>query len=106
MAKTYAKTYDVKFKQTNFPVVPVMIAVSAMLLIALAVVFVVDYRKRRALKKVEIDESAIADPDALQDANYSSILGDDEDGDPFDRSYGFRIDDPEDTASNTDEHDA
>ncbi len=103
VAKSYAKTYDVKFKQTNFPVVPVMIAVCAVLLIALAVVFFVDYRKRRALKAVEVDESAIADPDALQDASYSSILGDDEDGDPFERSYGFRIDDPEDAAADTDE---
>ncbi len=106
VAKSYAKTYDVKFKQTNFPVVPVMIAVCAVLLIALAVVFVVDYRKRRALKAVEIDESAIADPDLLQDANYSSILGDDEDGDPFERSYGFRIDDPEDAAPVEDTEDA
>lgn len=104
-AKTYAKTYDVKFKQTNFPVMPVMIAVSAVLLIALIVVFIIDYRKRRALKKVEIDESVIADPDAMQDANYSSILGDDENGDPFDRSYGFRIDDPEDTVSDPSDSD-
>ncbi len=101
VAKTYAKTYDVKFKQTDFPILPVMITVSAVLLIALAVVFFVDYRKRRKLQNVEIDESSIADPDALQDANYSSILGDDEDGDPFDRSYGFCIDDHEDTAFDT-----
>ncbi len=102
VAKTYAKTYDVPFKQTNFPIVPVMIAVSAVLVIAVIVVFIVDYRKRRALKPVAIDDADISDPDALQDAGYSSILGDDEDGDPFERSYGFRVDDPEEL----NEHDA
>lgn len=101
-AKSYAKDFDVKFDQTNFPIVPVMAIVSGILVVAVVVVFIIDYRKRHALDALKVDESAIVDPDAKQDANYSSILGDEEEGDPFDRSYGFVIDDPaDDDDSNT-----
>ncbi len=95
-AKSYASKFDVRFKQTNFPVLALMVVISAVLVAVVAIVFVVDHRKRRALKTVAVDESAITDPEALQDAGYSSILGDEEEGDPFERSYGFRIDDPVD----------
>ena len=94
--KTYASKFNVRFKQTNFPVLAAMVVISALLVAAVAVVFVVDHRKRRALKPVAVDESAITDPEALQDAGYSSILAEEEEGDPFERSYGFRIDDPVD----------
>lgn len=97
-AKDYADDFDVDFDQTNFPIVPVMAIVSGILVVAVVIVFIVDYRKRHALESLKVDESAITDPEAAQDANYSSILGDDEEGDPFDRSYGFVIDDPVDAA--------
>lgn len=93
-AKHYAGDFDVAFDQTNFPIVPVMAIVSGVLVVAVVVVFIIDFRKRRALNTIKVDESAITDPEAAQDANYSSILADDEEGDPFDRSYGFVIDEP------------
>ncbi len=99
-AKTYARKFDVKFRQTNFPIVLVMGIVSGILVIGAVIVFVLDYKKRKAATLAAegaVDESKLTDPDAIQDASYSSILGDDEEGDPFDRSYGFVIEEEEQT---------
>lgn len=101
-AKTYARKFDVKFRQTNFPIALVMGCVSGVLVIAAVVVFVLDHKKRKKLMPAAadaVDENKITDPAAIQDANYSSILGDSDEGDPFDRSYGFIIEEEDDAES-------
>ena len=44
-------------------------------------------------------------PEPVNDPNYSSILEEDEE-DPYDRSYGFPTEDPEDTADEAAEPEA
>ena len=59
-------------------------------------------------KKQEDAEQAAANPvpEEPADPNYRSILDDDAEGDPYDRSYGFRADDTAEPADETDGQDA
>ena len=107
-AKTYAKESGVKFDQdgvdTTF-VMTVCIAAGAVILLALAIVY---FRRRRAEDRAaesELEDDAPKDGE-ITDPNYRSIIEDDDaEGDPYDRSYGFRAEDDAEDGAEPDDPD-
>ncbi len=97
-AKTYAKSNKLDFDSDGFDpdvLVPLGIAAAAVLMLIAAALLV--YRRRRALDG-ETSSSENPEPEGDEyedDPNYVSILADDdgEEGDPYDRSYGFQLTD-------------
>lgn len=94
-AKEYAKTNDIDYDQDGIdPQLLLYIGIGVLLVIFVALGVVAWKRFVGKKTAAEQAKSAIPEEDEI-DPNYVGILGDDEDGDPFDRSYGFRIDDEE-----------
>ena len=95
-AKTYAVRNKVNYELDGFDVnviISIAISVAAVVLLVGAVFLL--YRKR---KHTAEKAAAQSEPEEYKDPNYQSILEDDdeEEGDPYDRSYGFRTEDGED----------
>ena len=98
-AKEYAASSGVTFKQHGIdPTVLICILVgAAALMIILGSIFL-------KKKHPEQDAEKEQEPEEITDPNYSSILEDDaEDGDPYDRSYGFSSEDEDDGDTEPDE---
>lgn len=96
VAKKYANTTGVKFKATNFNFALLYAALGSLAALVVILMLLTFFLK----KKKNASAKETATPEEVYDENYESILDDsDEDGDPFDRSYGFSID-------NEDEEDA
>lgn len=94
-AKSYAQSAGIKFKQhgLDWQTVLIILAAAAVLLIA---VFAVRGRKH----KQKPAESEVPAPEET-DPNYISMFddADGEDGDPYDRSYGFGADEDDEDAA-------
>lgn len=107
-AKTFAKENGLTFKQTNFDFKWLLIALAVLAGIA---AIALNAKRRNAAKKLAsaaIEKVKRAPkPEDEYDKNYESILSEtaeDENGDPFERSYGFSIDDDlEDMEEDSDE---
>ena len=68
------------------------------LLLLLAVVMILLHRRSKQAAPAKEGDTPESVPEPALDPNYTSILEDDEDGeDPYDRSYGFTTEDPEET---------
>ena len=103
-AKAYASENKLKYKQHGIDtrvIMWVLFGLAGVLLIVGAVMYLRG-------KKQEDAEQAAANPapEEPADPNYRSILDDDAEGDPYDRSYGFRADDTAETTDETDGQDA
>lgn len=96
-AKTYAAQNGISFDQIGVdPTVIAIIAVSGVVVI-LALVLISVFNRRKK-EQPAADSAAEAQTEIPSDPNYNSILADDdEDADPYDRSYGFDTESPEQT---------
>lgn len=94
-AKKYAQETGVTFKQHGIDptvLICVLVGVVAVLVIAGSLILG---------KKKSADPAGKADaPEEFRDPNYTGIL-DEDDGDPYDRSYGFSADDDADAEDST-----
>lgn len=102
VAKKYADSMGVDFKRTNFnfPLLFAIVGGVAGILAVLLLISLLRKAKKNADAKKTIEQEEVVDE------NYESILesSDDEtEGDPFDRSYGFTVEDEDDAENDTEE---
>ena len=99
-AKTYAEANGIAFKATGLnPTVltGIIIGVLALMFVTALVLL----RKRGKKKAAENAAENTAEPESVNDPNYSGILEDDDEDDPYDRSYGIQTDDDAESLQET-----
>ena len=98
-AKSYAKANGVRFSQQGIDtrLIAVILAAAAGLAAVGVIVQMILRARRQAAEAPEVPR-----PEEEYDENYTSILG--EEGDPYDRSYGFTVGDDEADAPEDADH--
>ena len=97
-AKDYAEKNGIAFKQTGLSKTALIGIVGGALVLLLAIAMAVLMKKGKKAASETAD--VVGEPEEpVSDPNYTSILEEDDENDPYDRSYGLQTEEPEEDAA-------